>query len=166
MQNVKTRKLALGGVLAALVMLATFFFKVPVPITNGYVHLGDGMIFLSALLMGPYAALIAGVGSALADLLGGYMIYVLPTFLIKACMGAIVGRMAQNKAYLRNGLSFVVAEAFMVLGYFVFEGFVYGWAGAVGAVLPNCVQGISGIVLGLVFSSVLPRLQGRFRIDG
>ncbi|NLB91052.1 MAG: ECF transporter S component, partial [Clostridiales bacterium] len=71
MENQKIKKLTLGGALSALVLLFTYIFKIPVPATGGYVHLGDGIIFLAAALLGPYAAFIGGIGSALADLMGG-----------------------------------------------------------------------------------------------
>ena len=38
--------LAFGGMMAALVFVATYFFKLPVSITQGYIHLGDGFILL------------------------------------------------------------------------------------------------------------------------
>lgn len=78
----QTLTLALSGMMAALVFVATYFFKLPVSITQGYIHLGDGFILLGASLwVGQRAA--AAIGSALADLLGGYTLYILPTFVIK-----------------------------------------------------------------------------------
>lgn len=156
-----TKNLAICGLLAALVLLATFFFKLQVPITNGYVNLGDGFIFMAALLTGPAGALVAGVGSMLADLFGFYFIYAIPTFLIKAAMGFIAGRFAvcDRKNLLRNLFVFLCAEAVMVLGYFLFEVVVYGFAAALGAVFPNIVQGVFGVVVGLVLTPVAEQLK-------
>ena len=40
----------------------------PVPFTRGYIHLGDSMIFIAAILFGwRVGALAGGLGSALAD---------------------------------------------------------------------------------------------------
>lgn len=165
MANKKTQKLALGGMLAALVMLFTYIIRIPVPATGGYVHLGDGMIFLAAALLGPYAALIGGIGSAMTDLVGGYFIYVLPTFIIKGAMGAIAGILMNQKALFRNVLVFVLAELVMVGGYFLFEGILYGWATAVLAVMPNVIQGVFGVIIGIL---LLPatRLQPLSRQAG
>lgn len=160
MKDQNIRRLALGSVLAALILLLTYAIKVPVPATGGYVHLGDGAIFFAAVLLGPYAALVGGVGSALADLLGGYFIYIAPTFLIKAAMGGIAGLLARKKAHLRNALTFALAACVMVAGYFLFEGFVYGWAAALAAVGPNLLQGLSGVLLGLALSA-LPLPEAR-----
>lgn len=165
MRNGRVMKLAMGGVLAALILLATVAFRLPVPIAQGYVHLGDGVIFLAALLLGPYAALAAGIGSALADLLAGYILYMAPSFMIKAMMGLVVGSFARKGDQLRNAMLFVLAELVMVFGYFVFELFMYGFAGAVAALLPNAVQGICGVAVGVLFSLLLPRLDRHNRLS-
>lgn len=148
MNNQRIRRLTTGGVLSALVLLLTYLIKLPVPATGGYVHPGDGAIFFAAVLMGPYAALIGGLGSALADLLGGYFIYILPTFLIKATMGGLAGYFARKKAPLRNAFVFSACGCIMVLGYFVFEGFLYGWAAAWASVGFNALQALSGVLIG------------------
>lgn len=76
--------------MAALVFIAIYVLKIPA--LNGYAHLGDCMILISVLLLGgKKGALAGGIGAALADLLGGYMQWVLPTFLIKAVMALIMG---------------------------------------------------------------------------
>ena len=161
MRDEKVKQLAIGGLLSALVLLATYLIKLPVPVTNGYVHLGDGVIFLSAMLMGNFAALIAGVGSALADLLGGYFHYIAPTFVIKAVMGLMAAKLTRSGSQLRNFFVFCGAELFMVAGYFVFEGFFYNWAAAAGGIAPNLLQGAAGVALGVVCSAYLPHIKKR-----
>ena len=89
MNDKQVKRLAMGGVMAALVFVMTYLPKVPVPVTGGYVHLGDGMVFLAAMLLGPVGVAAAAVGSALSDLVGGYMTYLLPTFVIKGAMALV-----------------------------------------------------------------------------
>ena len=149
--NNRVRALALGGMLAALIFVATSFFKLPVSLTQGYIHLGDGFILLGALLPGGRTAIIAAaLGSALADLLGGYTMYILPTFLIKGAVAAVAVWAAGHiqSPWLR-ALGMLAAEAVMVLGYFLAEWLVlgYGLAAAASAVFPNVMQGISGVVI-------------------
>ncbi len=163
MRDERVKQLALGGLLASLVLLATWLTKLPIPLMpNGYVHLGDGVIFLSAMLMGNYAALIAGVGSALADLLAGYAIYIAPTFVIKAVMGLLVARLAKTGKHWRNLGVFLAAECIMVAGYFLFEIFAFNWGAAAASLLFNLAQGAAGVALGMVFSLYLPHLKKRF----
>lgn len=121
MKKLSVQKLTLCGVMAALVFVMTYFPKIPVPVTGGYVHLGDGAIFLSVLLLGPLGIPAAAVGSMLSDLIGGYMVYVLPTFLIKGLVALVAWKLCRKDQPLLALLSFLLAEAVMVLGYFLLE---------------------------------------------
>lgn len=70
------RKLVLAALLAALTAVATMIIRIPTP-TQGYIHLGDGMVLICGILLGPgLGALAAGIGSMMADLIGGYMAWV------------------------------------------------------------------------------------------
>ena len=126
MKKLNVQKLTLCGVMAALVFVMTYFPKIPVPVTGGYVHLGDGAIFLSVLLLGPLGIPAAAVGSMLSDLIGGYMVYVLPTFLIKGLVALVAWKLCRKDQPLLAMLSFLLAEAVMVLGYFLLEWALYG----------------------------------------
>lgn len=130
MKKLNVQKLTLCGVMAALVFVMTYFPKIPVPVTGGYVHLGDGAIFLSVLLLGPLGIPAAAVGSMLSDLIGGYMVYVLPTFLIKGLVALVAWKLCRKDQPLLALLSFLLAEAVMVLGYFLLEWALYGVASA------------------------------------
>ncbi|NMA67002.1 MAG: ECF transporter S component [Clostridiaceae bacterium] len=95
----KTRKYILAGLMTALVFILTFSIKIPVPYTSGYIHLGDSMIYLSVIVLGPVlGAFASGVGSMLADIAGGYVQYVLPTLVIKALMAFIMGIVISAKS--------------------------------------------------------------------
>ncbi len=159
MKNLSVKKLTLAGVMAALVFVLTYLPKVPVPVTGGYVHLGDGAIFLATLLLGPLGIPAAAIGSGLSDVLGGYMVYVLPTVVIKGLVALIAWKIWKEGSWLRAVIAFVPAEAMMVLGYFAFEAVMYGTAAAWAAVGPNCIQGIAGVVLGLVCHALYPRMK-------
>ncbi|MDD6050877.1 MAG: ECF transporter S component [Clostridiales bacterium] len=159
MKNLSVKKLTLAGVMAALVFVMTYLPKVPVPVTGGYVHLGDGAIFLSTLLLGPLGIPAAAIGSGLSDLLGGYMVYVIPTVVIKGLMALVAWKLWQEGSWLRAVIAFVAAEAVMVLGYFAFEAVLYGAASAWAAVGPNCIQGLAGVIIGLICHAVYPRIK-------
>ena len=159
MQKLSVKKLTLAGVLAALVFVMTYVPKVPVPVTGGYVHLGDGAIFLAALLLGPLGIPAAAIGSGLSDILGGYMVYALPTMLIKGVVALIAWKLWKEGSWVRAVLAFVLAEVAMVAGYFAFEAFMYGAVAAWAAVGPNCIQGIAGVALGLVCHGLYPRMK-------
>ena len=167
-RNNSVKTLALGGMLAALIFVATSFFKLPVSITQGYIHLGDGFILLGASLVGGGTAVIAAaLGSALADLLGGYTMYILPTFLIKGAVAAVaVQVLAKERPLWLTAAGMLLAEGVMVLGYFLIEWLVlgYGLAAAAGAVFPNIVQGLSGVIIGMLLLPVIQRVKGILKI--
>ncbi|MDD3168327.1 MAG: ECF transporter S component, partial [Eubacteriales bacterium] len=80
----KTTKIIVAGLMMAMIVVATILIIIPVPFGNGYIHLGDAIIFLSVLILGwEYGAVAAGVGSALADILVGYAIWAPWTLFIK-----------------------------------------------------------------------------------
>ena len=129
MKNASLRKIIFAALMAALTTVATMIIRIPTP-TQGYIHLGDGMVLLCGALLGPgLGALAAGIGSMLSDLFAGYMSYVPGTFVIKALTAMVGGWLylrlsagADRRAVpVRVVLSGIPAEAVMVIGYFLYE---------------------------------------------
>lgn len=158
----KTKKLVMTALLAALTCVATMLIKIPSPM-KGYLNLGDCVVLLAGWILSPgYGFLAAGLGSALADLMAGYVIYAPATVLIKGVMALLAfwGYKIFSKKWgsLVSGiLSGIAAEIFMVLGYFVFEGFLYGFLPSLVNIPANGVQGAAGVVLGVVLLKVLEK---------
>jgi uncharacterized membrane protein len=145
----KTQLIAFSGLMAAVICVATSFIKFPTPI--GYIHIGDGFIFLAVALLGYYGVASAAIGSALADLLAGYFIYAPGTFIIKGLMGLIALKyIKDNYSVGRCVVGYLLAEILMVLGYFLYEIPIYGVKAASASVFFNDVQGVIGIIIGAV----------------
>jgi uncharacterized membrane protein len=145
----KVKILAYGGLMAAIIAVATGYLKISTSI--GYFHLGDGFIFMAAALLGPYGALAAAIGSGLADLLAGYFIYVPATFVIKGLMGLLAAFcLNKNSSIATQIIVMSLAEVIMVLGYFLFESVIYGAAAAAAVIVTNVMQGIIGVVFGVL----------------
>ncbi|MDR2657710.1 MAG: ECF transporter S component [Oscillospiraceae bacterium] len=163
----QTTRLAVGGLLTAMVFLFTYFIKIPAP-PSGYIHLGDGIIFLAGEIIGPFAAVCAGLGSALADVAGGYAVYAVPTLAIKAAMGAIagltLGGASDRGLTLRRAAALVLSEAMMVGGYALAESWMFGGASAAAAIPMNLIQGAAGIVIGIPLCALGERLKPRLMI--
>jgi uncharacterized membrane protein len=86
-----TFRLAVAAVFAALVCVATLVFTISVPATSGYFNIGETLIYVAALLFGPYVGAFAGgVGAAIADMIVA-PVFAPGTLVIKGCEGAIVG---------------------------------------------------------------------------
>ncbi len=154
--------LALSGVMAALVAVATFIIRIPIPMTGGYLNFGDIMIFVSALAFGPIVGgLAGGIGSFIADIVGGYAFFAPITFVVKGLEGAIAGLISNRRSVLRDAFAVVVAGVEMVGGYFVAEFFILnlGWAAlseVPGNVIQVAVGGAVGIPIALILRRRLP----------
>ncbi len=129
------RTLALLALFSALVTVTTMMVRIPIVATKGYFNLGDSLIFIAAALFGPLFGMIAGgVGSALADLFGGYIHFAPWTLFIKGIEGWAAGfliHLFKTKPWTMKGIvvsifSFVLAAAWMIAGYFGAEYIIYG----------------------------------------
>ena len=162
-QNIKNtssmsaRDLSKTGIMAALVFLATYIIKIPS--INGYSHLGDCMILIGVLILGwKKGALAGGMGAALADLFGGYMQWVFPTFFIKAVMAAIMGLIIEKIMPDKKGnwlWGAIIGGIVQIIGYTAVKILYYGFAVAMTMTPGLLVQTGAGIVLTAVFVSVL-----------
>ncbi|NLX77188.1 MAG: ECF transporter S component [Clostridiaceae bacterium] len=95
-ENFRLKKIVLTGLMTALVFLSTSIIKIPT--VNGYIHPGDGFVFISALLLGPfYGAFASGVGSMLSDILSPYAQWALPTLIIKSLMALVMGLAVRHR---------------------------------------------------------------------
>lgn len=141
----------LAALFSAIICVATFIIQIPVPITGGYINLGDCFVLFVGVVLGPfYAFLSAGIGSALADIFFGYFTYAPATFIIKGVMALIIScliKKAVNKYSVFNLILFgAICELVMVVGYFLYEAFVLGFSFAALAAVPgNLFQGICGL---------------------
>lgn len=153
-----SKKVAFLGIAIALVFVATQI-KIPVPITQGYVNLGDGVILICSYLAGPFAAIPGAVGSALADLTAGYSQYALPTFIIKGLVALVSSLILKTSAaepsFIKKLLAFIAAELFMAGGYLAFESlpFMYGFKAAILSFPFNLIQGACAVIIGMAVTS-------------
>ena len=148
------KKLALYGLFAALTIIATLVFKVPVPSFNIYFNMGESIIYLVALLYGgPAGAIIGGVASALADIIGGYPLWAPITLIIKGVEGFIVGTMVRKTSI---PVAIALGAIPLVLGYASVAGILYGRAAVPIEFLLSSLQAIVG---GLVAMFLYPRLK-------
>ena len=102
-QKADVKKLAQAGLLAALCYIGFAFFKIDIPVgpEKTAFHLGNVFCVLAALLLGGYWGGLAGaVGMTIADLTTAYVTSAPKTFLLKLCIGLIVGLVAHKIFHL------------------------------------------------------------------
>lgn len=165
MNRFSVRQLVTAGLLAALVVVGTMLIQVPTP-TKGYIHIGDSMVYLCGILLGPVlGGLAAAIGSALADVMSGYGMYAPATFIIKGLDAMVVGYIylalaGRNSTFLKNAGSFATAVLaggiIMVSGYLLYETFLYGFAPALLNVALNVTQAVGG---GIIAAPLLAALE-------
>ena len=160
-----TKEIAAIAVMGALTTVATMTIQVPFPATGGYFNLGDAIVVATALLFGPVIGAIAGgLGSGLADLLGGWMLFVIPTTIIKGVEGYVVGYIAGdpvNRPILKTIIAWIAGGFVVVVGYFIAEAFFLGMGveAALAEIIINIPQAL-GSVLGVLISlAVKDRLK-------
>lgn len=163
--NSKTKDITLSGLLIALVAVATMLITIPVPATEGFIHAGDGVIFFVAVFFGrKKGALAAGLGSALADLLLGYTMWIIPTLIVKSIMGYLVGFIAEKGTRPHVGafdlLAVSLGATWMAFGYLVAGSFLKGSLAVGLAGLPwDLVQGFGGAALFIPVATAMGKTQ-------
>jgi len=159
-----TQKLVIASMLAALCCVATMIIKIPSPF-KGYLNLGDCVVLLAGWIMSPaYGFGAAAIGSALADVFSGYVIYAPATFVVKGVMALIAyftQKVMQDKMGKTNSriVGGILAEIMMIAGYFVFEGFLYGFAPSVVNIPANAVQGTVGLIVGNILVKMFEKTK-------
>ncbi|KHO62198.1 putative membrane protein [Thermoanaerobacter sp. YS13] len=161
MEQNNVKKIVYGAFMMALVTIGTMVIQIPTPATKGYINVGDSFIFLTSALFGPTMGFVTGgTGSALADLLSGYAYWAPWTFIIKGIEGLIVGLMYKKyiNEYLRV-VSLVIGALWMVLGYYIAGGIMYGFKTSLVDVPSNLVQGFASIIIGYILIRLISRLE-------
>lgn len=160
--NTRTERIVMAAMIAALACVATMVIKIPSPL-KGYLNLGDCIVLTAGWLLTPtYGFLAAGLGSAMADMFSGYVTYVPATFIIKGLMALAafwVFQLLHNKLgdLPSRIISGAVAEVVMVLGYFVFEGFLYGFIPSAVNIPANAIQGTAGLIIGILLIKIFEK---------
>lgn len=155
--KINVKSICFTGVMAALVFVFTFTFKIPS--VTGYIHLGDCIIFLAIAILGTKKAAFAGsIGAALADLIGGYAIWIAPTFFIKLIMALICGYIAE-KVIKNDILGFIVGAiaggVFQICGYTIARVFLYDKTAALASLPGLTVQTCAGVVISVILITIL-----------
>lgn len=154
-----TRELVFGALGIALVFISTTFLKLPNSI-GGYINLGDGFILLFSGILGPFAAfMVGGVGSAFADIAGGYGSYAIATILIKGLEGLLISMLIHKNQQLRLPAYFL-GSLLMISGYYVVDSFLNAsWTVGVIGIPGNLIQAIVGILIALAAAPLIKRLK-------
>ena len=164
MKSQNPRKLVLAAFFSAIIFLGVYLIKIPIP--NGYIHFGDGFIYVAAALLPmPFAMAAAAIGGLLADILAGYAVYAPFTAIVKLLMAVVVSALV-HRASVKSGnlmniprlaVASVLGGVVNTAGYFITDCILYDMAGALAAAPMNAVQSVFGIAVFFVFLPILAK---------
>ena len=152
MKGFDLRMLTLTGVFTALIFVFTAF--VHVPSFTGYVHVGDGFLFLAASILPlPYALFSGVTGAVLSDCLTGFVVWAPASLIIKATTVFFFTWKKATVLTKRNMMALIPAGILCIGGYYLYEVILSG-----NFVSP--AYGAIGNLLQAAFSSIVYLLAG------
>lgn len=157
--NVKT--LTAAGVFTALITIMTAYIcHIPVGTNGGYIHFGDSLIYLAAVLLPtPYSFLAAGIGGALADVLCGASLWAPATFIIKMLITIPFTGKKEKIVNARNIIGTVFAFLISGTGYFIAEAIIFGTKTAfISSMAGSLVQSGGSAICFILFGIALDKI--------
>lgn len=127
MKSITKKQWILAAIMLVVVTASTALLRLNITFQEtsviGYWTLGDAAVYISAALLGgPLGALVAAIGSALADLFAGHSVYALGSLVIKGVMALLFAW------YARKGHTFMhlikavcLCSGWMVAAYFLYD---------------------------------------------
>ena len=154
----KLRYITLAGLFAAFIALFTaYILHIPAG-PNGYIHLGDALIYLAAaLLPAPYAMAAGAIGGGLADLLTAPM-WAPATVIIKILI--VIPFTSNHNKLLekRNLIATVIAMLITITGYYFAELILDGKETAfLVSVTSNSIQGLGSAAVFYILGAALDK---------
>lgn len=150
--------------IALLTALACVLTIVPkVPIGGGYVHFGDTVIYIAAIMLGPVpGAIVGAVGHSLADFFSGFAVFCIPTFIIKAVMGFVIGKIVYKHTDAKHFiLGALAAFVIVTAGYFIAEVPLLGYETALVSLISSPIQWAMSMAASAVIIPILIKNRSR-----
>lgn len=161
----KIKCLATAGIMAALITLMTAYIcHIPVGTNGGYIHFGDSLIYLAAVLLPrPYALAAAAIGGGLADLLTAPM-WAPATIIIKMLITLPFTNKSNKIITTRNVIAAIVAYFISGISYFLAEYLIFGtWSVFLTSMAGSLIQSGGSAVFFIIFGIALDRVHIKAR---
>lgn len=164
-------KITYTAIFTATILLATSIIKFSTGLGEGYIHLGDSIIYLTACVLPfPYCLIAGALGGALADILSGYAIWAIPTMLIKMLnaipFAVICRKLKTNKILCKQTVLMTVISGFItIIGYFVAECILYSVASATLSLIGNTIQAVASGIIFIIMAAALDKTNFKRRIN-
>lgn len=150
-KTLTTQNLVLFALFIAMTVVMTLIIRIPIPFAQGYVNIGDSILLLAGMLLGPAGGFwIGGIGSALADLFTGYSFYAPITFLVKGIEGLLCGWLFMKLPSTKPLIPVLTAGIWMAVGYVLGDWILFGLAAGLAAFPMNLLQGVVGALMAVL----------------
>lgn len=162
----KVRYLTITSFMAALITIMTAYIcHIPFGMNGGYLHFGDSLIYLAAVLLPrPYAFAAAAIGGGMADLLTAPM-WAPATIIIKMLIVLPFNNKSAKIVTPYNIFATVVAYFISGLGYFVAEYILFGhWAVLLVSMSGSLIQSCGSAIFFVVFGYALDKTHVKKRL--
>lgn len=162
-------KITYTAIFSAIIMLCTMLIKFSTGLGEGYIHFGDCFIYLSACVLPfPYCLIASAVGGALADVLGGFAVWALPTAIIKILIALpfmLVCRKSKSPKIMNVKIALmpIISGIISMLGYFVTECILYSVESATLSILGNTIQAVASGILFIIMATALDKMNFKSR---
>ena len=157
MKNNRVKLLCISGIFSALVFIVTAYLHIPT--NNGYVHFGDGFIFLAACILPmPYAIIVGVLGAMLADVLTGFAIWAPGSMFIKAVLVLLFTAKAKTIITRRNLAMLLPAALISAAGYYLYEALiVWSFVVPLAGIPASLVQALASSIVYVVVGAALDK---------
>lgn len=172
MQNKKSLlKITYTAIFTAIITLAITVIKFSTGLGEGYIHLGDSIIYLTACILPfPYCIVAGALGGALADILSGFAVWSIPTAIIKTLntlpFAIVCKKHKSNKILCKKTiLMTIVSGVITILGYFVAECILYSVASATLSIIGNTIQAVASGIIFIIMATALDKINFKSKIS-
>lgn len=163
----KTRYMTLTGIMAALIAVMTAYVcHIPTGVNGGYIHFGDSLIYLAAVLLPrPYALAAAAIGGGIADLLTAPM-WTGATIIIKMLITLPFTNKSKKIVTPRNVFATVIAYLISGSGYFLAEYVLFNtWSAFLVSMSGSLIQSGGSAVFFILFGLALDKVHFKTKVS-
>jgi uncharacterized repeat protein (TIGR04002 family) len=166
MKNKHTRLMCITGVFTALVFVVTAYLHIPT--NNGYIHVGDGLIYLAACILPlPYAMIVGAGGAFLADCLTGFAIWAPGSVVIKAVTVLLFTNKKNKITALRNWLALIPSAIICVGGYYLYESLLYSnFIAPLASIPASLTQSAASSILFIAIGLTIDKMNYKTKLTG
>ena len=162
----RVKQLCFTAVFTALIFLCTAYLHIPSH--TGYIHVGDGVLFLAACFLPLPYAVFSGVCSAvLADLVSGFAVWAPASAVIKAVTACLFSCKDKKLVTKRNGFAVLPAALVCIGGYYLYEALLFGnFIAPLAGILGSVMQSVFSALLFLLLGTALDKVHTKERLMG